>query len=160
MHILSFQHVLLFLAFTFVNMCHVFVDHLSGPDWQCCFGTYSPWKQCNKVSVPRAHADAVLQFCNLICTWGRSHFVCYINKNKRSFHRTSPILSDHRDRSEAPGDSPVFLPSFLPVCFSLPCKSFTHHLAHYLELDPKVMFKFRVHHRVVESNNWYQLSIK
>lgn len=32
MHILSFQHVWLFLAITSDNMCHVFVDHLSRSD--------------------------------------------------------------------------------------------------------------------------------
>lgn len=151
MHILSFQHILLFLAITSDNMCLVFVDHLSSPDWHCCFGTYSPWKPGNKVSVPWAHADARSQFCNLICTWGRSLLVGYTNNNKCSFHGTCPVLSNYRDLSEAPGNSPVFLSSFLPVCFSLPCKSFTHHPTHYVELDPKVMFNFKVLHRELGS---------
>lgn len=141
MHSLISTLTLVFRHYLWQHVSFAFEDHPSNPAWQCCFDTYSPWEQCNKLSVP--WTDTVSQVGNLSCTWGRSHLVFYINNNKCSFHGTSPVLSNHRDLSEAPGKSPVCLPVF----FSLPCKSFTRHPPRYLELYLKVMFKVRVHHR-------------
>ena len=107
------------------------------------------------------HADTESQFGNLSCARGRSHLVCYINNNKRPFHGTSPVLSNHRDLSEAPGKSPVCLPSSLSVFFfsAQIIHSSPPHPIRYLELYLKVMFNVRVHRRHVRIKESSQMCL-
>lgn len=85
-------------------------DHPSNLEQQHCFDTDSPWEQSNKLW--EAWRDSVSLAGNLSRRGARTHCVFYINNNKCFFHGTSPVLSDSRDLSEAPGHGPaVCLPS-------------------------------------------------
>lgn len=153
MHIPAFQRLQLSLSFTSDNMCQL---HLKTTSWtQCGSAVLTQIPHGNSVTQSQyhehTHSETESQVGNLSCTRGRSHLVCYINNNKRPFHGTSPVLSNHRDLSEVPVNSPVCLPSF-SLSFSLSCKSFTHHPPCYLELNLKVMFKVGVHHRDIDLN--------
>lgn len=120
-HILSFQHFQLISLWKHASSA--FEDHPSNAVRRCCFDTYSPWKQRNKVNT---HTGVVSQFGNLSCTRGQRS-PCLLHQQQQA------LLSWGKSRSVQPQgslrgtyDSPVCLPSFLSLSISLPWTSFTH----------------------------------
>ena len=105
----------LFLAVPSDSMCRLHLKTTQQMQHGSAVWTHIPHGNSTTKSQyhEHTHTDAMSQFGNLSCTRGRSHLVCYINNNKRSFHGTSPVLSNHRDLSEAPVNSAVCHLSFL-----------------------------------------------
>lgn len=127
-HIHKFQHSHFFCFVFFSRMCDLRVKTTHPTQNNSAVLTHT--SHGNTVTNSKVErADTVSAVGNLSCSQGRSHLVFCINSNKCFFHGTSPVLSDHRDLSEAPGYGPA-------VCLSVSSlfshKSLTRHLPRYL----------------------------